>query len=147
MDLEKIIEASKHLGEWAHIATVSSSGTPYVTPVHPCWEAETLWTMVGEDSVKAKNIKSSPLVSCHWQVSPETNFDSLIIWGKAEIFTDLETKERLWDGVFDYDLNAFAPGGPSDSPGTGFMSIAPSKAVILKGMGMGGRFEWKSSKN
>ena len=88
MELDEIIEESKRLGEWAHIATVSPSGTPYVTPVHPCWEGQTLWTMVGTDSAKAKNIVLSPTVSCHWQVSPETNFDSLIIWGQAELFTD-----------------------------------------------------------
>ena len=144
MDLQEVIEESKRLGEWAHVATVSPSGTPYVTPVHPCWEQQILWTMVGANSVKAKNIQTSPLVSCHWQVSVETNFDSLIIWGQAELYTDLETKERLWEGVFDYDLNAFAPGGPAESPDTGFMAIVPSKAVILKGMGMGGRFDWKA---
>ena len=43
MDIKEVIKASKDLGEWAHIATVSGSGTPYVTPVHPCWEGETLW--------------------------------------------------------------------------------------------------------
>jgi len=144
MDLQEVIEESKRLGEWAHVATVSPSGTPYVTPVHPCWEQQILWTMVGANSVKAKNIQTSPLVSCHWQVSAETNFDSLIIWGQAELYTDLETKERLWEGVFDYDLNAFAPGGPAESPDTGFMAIVPSKAVILKGMGMGGRLDWKA---
>jgi general stress protein 26 len=144
MDLQEVIDESKRLGEWAHVATVSPSGTPYVTPVHPCWEQETLWTLVGVDSVKVKNIQTSSLVSCHWQVSADTNFDSLIIWGNAELFTDIATKERLWDGVFDYDLNAFSPGGPTDSPDTGFMSIIPSKAIMLKGMGMGGRFEWKA---
>lgn len=79
MDIEEVIKASKDLGEWAHIATVSGSGTPYVTPVHPCWEGETLWIMVGINSVKSKNIADSPSVSLHWQVSEETSFDSLII--------------------------------------------------------------------
>ena len=64
--------------------------------------------------------------------------------GHAELFTDLETKQRLWEGVFDYDLNAFAPEGPTESPDVAFMSIMPSKAVILKGMGMGGRLVWKA---
>ena len=56
MDIKEVIKASKDLGEWAYIATVSGSGTPYVTPVHPCWEGETLWIMVGVNSVKSKNI-------------------------------------------------------------------------------------------
>ena len=79
MNIKEVIKASKDLGEWAHIATVSGSGTPYVTPVHPCWEGETLWIMVGVNSVKSKNIADSPSVSLHWQVSEETSFDSLII--------------------------------------------------------------------
>ena len=145
MDLQEIIDESKLLGEWAHIATVSPSGVPYVTPVHPCWEDQTLWSMVGTDSVKAKNIRSSPLASCHWQVGPETNFDSLIIWGRAELHADIETKQRLWEGVFDYDLNEFAPGGPTESVGTGFMAIIPTKALVLRAFGMGGRFEWKAT--
>ena len=79
MDIKEVIKASKDLGEWAHIATVSGSGTPYVTPVHPCWEGETLWIMVGINSVKSKNIADSSSVSLHWQVSEETSFESLII--------------------------------------------------------------------
>ena len=112
MNIKEVIKASKDLGEWAHIATVSGSGTPYVTPVHPCWEGETLWIMVGVNSVKSKNIADSPSVSLHWQVSEETSFDSLILWGQAKLFTDIETKTRLWSGVFDYDLDVFAPNGP-----------------------------------
>ena len=145
MELEEIIDTSKLLGEWVHLATVSPSGTPYVTPVHPCWEDQILWTMVGIGSVKAKNIASSPKVACHWQVSPETNFDSLIIWGTAKLVSDIPTKIRLWQDVFDYDLNDFAPGGPENSPTTGFISMTPTKAIVLKAFGMGGKFEWKST--
>ena len=57
MDIQQVIKASKGLGEWAHIATVSNSGIPYVTPVHPCWEGQMLWIMVGVNSVKSKNVK------------------------------------------------------------------------------------------
>ena len=144
MDIQQVIKASKGLGEWAHIATVSNSGIPYVTPVHPCWEGQMLWIMVGVNSVKSKNVKHSPSVSLHWQVSEETGFDSLIIWGQAQLFTDVETKTRLWSGVFDYDLNMFAPNGPENSPETVFISINPTKAVILKEMGVGERLVWRS---
>ena len=144
MDIKEVIKASKDLGEWAHIATVSGSGTPYVTPVHPCWEGQTIWIMVGVNSVKSKNIADSPSISLHWQVSEETSFDSLIIWGQAKLFTDIETKTRLWSGVFDYDLNVFAPNGPENSPETGFISVKPTKAVLLKEMGIGARLVWRS---
>jgi general stress protein 26 len=144
MEFSEVVSASERLGSWAHIATVSPSGTPYVSPVHPCWDSQTLWTMVGAASTKATNLASNPKVTCHWQVSDQTNFDSLIVWGTGEVFTDLETKRRLWDGVFDYDLNAFAPGGPDDSPDTAFMALTPTKAVLLEQYGMAGRGEWRA---
>ena len=100
--------------------------------------------MVGVNSVKSKNITDSPSVSLHWQVSEETSFDSLIIWGQAKLFTDIETKTRLWSGVFDYDLNMFAPNCPENSPETGFICVKPTKAVILKEMGIGARLVWRS---
>lgn len=144
MELADVIEASARFGEWAHLATVSTSATPYVTPVHPCWEGETLWTMVGVNSVKAHNVADNPKVSYHWQVGPDTEFDSLMLWGTGQVFADLETKQRLWEGVFDYNLNDFAPGGPEDSPDTGFLAVTPTKVVMLKQFGVGGRFEWKA---
>ena len=142
MELNDVIEQSKRLGMWVHVSTVSPSGTPYVSPVHPCWEGETLWTMLGSDSVKAKNVAAGSSVTCHWQVGEDTGFDSLILWADAEVFDDLETKKRLWTGVFDYDLNEFAPGGPEDSEGTAFMAMTPRKAVWLKMFGQGGREVW-----
>lgn len=144
MQLADVIAASARFGMWAHVATVSPSGTPYVTPVHPCWEGETLWTMVGTDSAKARNVAANPMVSFHWQVGPETDFDGLMIWGRAEVFSDVETKRRLWTGVFDYDLDAFAPGGPDDSEGTAFMAVQPTKAVLLKQFGSAGRDDWSA---
>ncbi len=144
MEFSEIIEASKRLGVWAHLATVSPSGTPYISPVHPCWEGQTLWTMMGADSAKAKNLAANNKATYHWQVGDTTDFDSLIVWGTGEVFTDLETKRRLWEGVFDYDLNAFAPGGPDDSEGTGFMALTPRRAVLLKTYGMAGREVWQA---
>ncbi|GIS33628.1 MAG: hypothetical protein Ct9H90mP5_00770 [Acidimicrobiaceae bacterium] len=54
--------------------------------------------------VKSKNIAVSPSISLHWQVSEETSFDSLIIWGQAKFFTDIETKTRLWSGCLTMTL-------------------------------------------
>lgn len=58
----------------------------------------------------------------------------------------LDTKRRLWSGVFDYDLNAFAPGGPESSPGTGFLAIRPERALVLKQYGMGGAQRWSATR-
>ena len=37
--------------------------------------------------------------------------DGVEVWGTATVHADLETKRRLWTGVFDYDLNLIKGGG------------------------------------
>ena len=129
------------LSMWAHFASVGADGHPDVTPVHPCWDGDTLWILAGTKSVKARNIAANPNVALHWQVTE--NGDGLEIWGTAALHDDVETKRRLWEGVFDYDLNAFAPGGPEGSPDTGFISVQPQRALYLIAYGMGGAMRWK----
>ena len=140
--LEDVKAFATNLSPWAHIATVGADGEPDVVPVHPCWEGDTLWTMMGTTSVKANNVAANPKVALHWQVTE--NGDGVEVWGTGEIFTDLDTKRRLWDGVFDYDLNAFAPGGPDNSPDTAFLAITPTRALSLKQYGMGGLQRWRA---
>lgn len=140
--LDEVKKFATSLSPWAHIATVGDDGEPDVVPIHPCWEGDTLWTMLGAGSVKARNLAHNQKVALHWQVT-ETG-DGVEIWGTGELFTDVETKKRLWDDVFDYDLNAFAPGGPENSPETAFMAITPNRAVILKQYGMGGILRWSA---
>jgi general stress protein 26 len=144
MQLSDVQEHASRLGPWAHVATTGPDGAPHVVPVHPCWEGETLWAMVDENSKKVRNLASDDRVCVHYQVAEETGFDSLVLWGTATMHTDLDTKRRLWEGVFDYDLNTFAPGGPENSPGTAFMAIHPSRAVYLKFFGMQGREVWQA---
>lgn len=131
------------LSVWAHLATVGADGEPDVVPVHPCWEGEVLWVMVGTDSVKTRNVASNERVAMHWQVTE--NGDGVEIWGRATVVSDLETKRRLWKGVFDYDLDAFAPGGPDNSPTTAFMRIDVDRAVILRMYGAAGVERWNRS--
>jgi general stress protein 26 len=139
-DLATVKAFAADLNPWAHIATVGPDGAPDVVPVHPCWEGDTLWSMVGTDSVKARNVTANPNVALHWQVTEKG--DGVELWGTGEVFGDLETKRRLWDGVFDYDLNAFAPGGPDGSPDTSFLAVTPSRAIVLRQYGMGGIDRW-----
>jgi general stress protein 26 len=141
MDLEEIKAEGRRLSPWAHLATVGADGKPDVVPVHPCWEGDTLWVMAYEDSVKCRNIAHQPEVALHWQVTESG--DGLELWGTASVHADLDTKRRLWTGVFDYDLNLFVPGGP-EAPGTAFIAVAPSRAVYLKAYGMGGIDRWKA---
>jgi len=138
--LDDIRTFATSLSPWAHLATVGADGEPDVVPVHPCWEDDVLWIMCGIDSVKARNVRDNPRVALHWQVTEVG--DGVEVWGTAEVFEDLDTKRRLWDGVFDYDLNVFAPGGPDDAPGTAFMAITPTRALLLRRYGMGGSERW-----
>ena len=142
MTLDEIKEQSARLSMWAHIATVGSDNQPDVVPVHPCWEADTLWIMCGESSVKVRNIAANNAVALHWQVSEKG--DGVEIWGSAQVFDDVATKLRLWTAVFDYDLNLFAPGGPENSPGTVFIAVTPQRAVYLETYGMTGTHRWSA---
>jgi general stress protein 26 len=144
MDLERVKAEGTRLSPWAHIATVRADGTPDVVPVHPCWEGDVLWIMCGGDSRKVRNIAAgNTTVALHWQVNESG--DGLEVWGTATYHDDLDTKRRLWEGVFDYDLNAFAPGGPDNSPGSGFIKVVPTKALYLGTYGMTGRETWSAS--
>lgn len=139
-ELDDIRSESARLSPWAHVATVGADGKPDVVPVHPAWEGDTLWFMTFGDSVKARNIVHNRHVAMHWQVTEAG--DGVELWGEAEIHDDLETKRRLWTGVFDYDLDLFSPGGPDGSPGTVFVAVAPERAVAIKAYGAGGIDTW-----
>ena len=141
MDLEQVEAEGARLSPWAHLATVGADGRPDVAPVHPAWEGDTLWVMCSAQAVKVRNITANPNVALHWQVTEVG--DGLEVWGTASFHEDVETKRRLWNGVFDYDLNLFAAGGPDNSPGAGFLAVRPERALVLRQYGMGGREVWK----
>ena len=149
--LDEVKAFASKLSPWAHFATVGADGEPDVVPVHPCWgpklgssgtDGDVLWTMLGATSVKARNVTANPKVALHWQVTEVG--DGVEVWGTAELFNDLDTKRALWDGVFDYDLDAFAPGGPDNSPDTAFIAVIPTRALILHQYGMGGLDRWRA---
>ena len=141
IDLEAVKAACVASSMWAHLATVGADGEPDVVPVHPCWEGDVLWIMCGMDSVKAANVRFNDKVALHWQVTESG--DGVEVWGTATLHDDLDTKRRLWTGVFDYDLNAFAPGGADASPGMGFMAVHPNRAMVMTAYGMGGIVRWR----
>lgn len=140
--LEDIRNDATRLSSWAHVATVGSDGKPDVVPVHPAWEGDTLWFMSFGDSVKVRNLAANAEVAMHWQVTEAG--DGVEVWGTAEVHDDLDTKRRLWKGVFDYDLDMFSPGGPDDSPNTVFVAVRPERAVSIKAYGIGGRETWRA---
>ena len=139
ISLDEIQSFASCLSPWAHLATIGADGDPDVVPVHPAWQDGTIWLMVGADSVKARNVGANPKVAMHWQVT-ETG-DGVEVWGHARVHSDLETKQRLWTGVFDYDLD-HSPDGP-ESPAAVFIGIAPTKALAIYEYGMGGMKRWR----
>jgi general stress protein 26 len=142
MDLERVKTESARLSPWAHMATVGADGDPDVVPVHPAWEGDTLWVMTYMSSVKVRNLAHHQRVALHWQVTEAG--DGVEVWGTASVHSDVETKRRLWTGVFDYDLGGFAPGGPDGSPDVAFVAVRPERAVYLIAYGMGGRETWSA---
>lgn len=140
-NLDDIKAEATRLSPWAHVATIGADGKPDVVPVHPAWEGDTLWFMTFGDSVKARNIAANGDVALHWQVSEAG--DGVEVWGAARIHDDVDTKRRLWEGVFDYDLNLFSPGGPEDSPNTVFVAVEVERAVAIKAYGVGGVETWR----
>lgn len=142
MDLEAVKEHGRQLSPWTHFATVGVDGKPDVVPVHPAWEGDVLWAMVHGTSVKVRNIRANADVALHWQVTEAG--DGLEVWGVASIHDDVETKRRLWSGVFDYDLDAFSPGGPDGSPESVFVAVEPRRAVFVKQYGMAGIDRWSA---
>jgi len=143
IDLEEFKAISAKLSPWAHLASIGSDNKPDVVPVHPCWEGDLCWVMTDRTSVKARNVAGNANIAMHWQVTEVG--DGAELWGTAEMFTDLETKRRLWDGIFDYDLNDFAPGGPEDSPHAAFLAITAERVLALKQYGIGGMQRWSAS--
>lgn len=131
------------LSPWAHLATVGVDNQPDVVPVHPCWEGDTCWVMTFDGSVKSRNLLANPSVAMHWQVDESGN--GVELWGRVETFDDVETKKRLWNDVFDYDLNVFAPGGPEDSPGVSFLAVKPDRAIIIHAYGAAGIDRWSTA--
>jgi general stress protein 26 len=140
--LDDIKAAATALSPLAHLATIGDDGRPDVVPVHPAWEGDTLWIMSGGSSVKARNIAVNPAVAMHWQVSEAG--DGVEVWGTASVHDDLDTKRRLWTGVFDYELDLFAPGGPEGSTDTAFIAVVPERALWLRAYGIGGRDTWRA---
>jgi general stress protein 26 len=98
--------------------------------------------MTGATSVKVRNIAHHPNVAMHWQVTEAG--DGLEVWGTAEIHADADTKRRLWNGVFDYDLNQFAPGGPENSADVVFAAVRPTRALYVAMFGLKGRETWSA---
>ena len=140
MELSDVQAAASRLSPYLHLATIAPDGAPHVAPVSPAWLDGTIYVSSFSTSAKVRNIAANPQVAAHWQV--DDSGDGVALWGTATLHADLETKRRLWTGVFGYDLDQFFPDGPESELAT-FIAIEPTRAVVLKQYGMAGRDVWR----
>ncbi len=135
------LEAARY-DRTAYLATVTPDDRPHVAPVAVAWNGDRLQTFVLGTSKKVSNLRHNPSVSVHYPVSESTGWDSLIVDGTAEIVDTVEGRRALWD-TMGYDLDPFEPGGP-ESDGHVFVSVTPTKALVLRRYGLDGRETWRA---
>lgn len=145
VELEDIIAHAARFDDTFYLATVSGQGQPHVVPLTGGWQDGRLYTTVAVDGRAARNLAAEPRCCAHYQVSEESGWDSLMLWGEASVLTAVGDKRRLWRGVIPYDLDDWDPGGPDDSPDTGFIEMVPSRALLLRRYGLDGRDEWRAA--
>lgn len=134
------VEAAAKKAIWCALATVAGNEAR-VRMVHPTWEGDTLWIATGPTTAKAREIRDNPSVDIQFQVAPD-DFIHLLVRGKAEIFTDPATKERVWD-VLDYDLSQFWPDGPK-SPDYCVIRVQPERVELSEMFGTINKRVWKA---
>ena len=142
MELTDVIAHSDRIGRIAYIATARADGRAHCVPVGIKWIDGDLCTFVMQPSVKVSNARRDPRVMFHWQVSPETNNDSLIVEGIATVVDTSDGRAALWEQM-GYDLSEFEPGGPT-SDGHVFLRVMPMRATVLYRFGFDGRETWEA---
>jgi nitroimidazol reductase NimA-like FMN-containing flavoprotein (pyridoxamine 5'-phosphate oxidase superfamily) len=140
--LDEVIADSRRYGPFAYLATVSASGTPYVSPVAVAWRGHELLTFLGVPEAKIANVRANGKVTVHFTVGETTGWDSCVLWTEARIAETTEERRELWDAM-GYDLDAFEPGGPEADTHV-FLVMRPTRALILRSYGRGGRFTWRA---
>ena len=132
---------SKRYGPLAFLGTVSPSGTPYTSPVAVNWVDDELLAFVATPEAKVANVRANGRLTVHFSVGETTNWDSCMLWGDARVLDTVEQRRSSWDRM-GYDLGRFEPGGP-DADSHVFIALRPTKAVILRNYGIGGRQVWR----
>ncbi len=143
MDLDDVKKDSLRYGPLAYLATVSPTGTPYVSPVSVAWVGDEIVAFLASAEAKVTNVRDNRKLTVHFAVSEASNYDSNILWGEARLIDTVDGRRELWDKM-GYDLDAFEPGGP-EADSHVFIAMAPSKAVILRKYGVEGRDTWNAS--
>ncbi len=143
LSLAEVQVDSKRYGPLAYLGTVSASGTPYTSPVAVNWVDDELLAFVATHEAKVANVRHNQAMTAHFAVGESTGWDSCVLWGSARVIDTVDGRTALWDRM-GYDLGRFEPGGPGADTHV-FLALTPSKAVILRNYGIGGRHEWRAS--
>lgn len=142
LSLSQVRDDSRRYGSFAYVATAGADGEPHVAPVAVAWVDDTICAFVLSASRKVRNVRQNPRATVHFAVSEGTAWDSCIVWGDAVVVDTTEGRKGLW-GRMGYDLGRFEPGGP-ESDNHVFIQITPTRATILRGMGLAGRETWRA---
>ncbi len=143
MDLAQAALEAKRLGQVAFVATTRPDGRPHAVPVLVAWHDDAVYAFVSTGSVKVRNLRANQKVMVHWQVSQDTNLDSLVVEGNAEVIDTAEGRRWLWDKM-GYECDAFEPGGPEANTHV-FIRVVPVRITFLKMYGTQGREVWRRS--
>ena len=87
MEFSEVVAAANRLGPLVHLATITPRGEPHVVPVSGAWFERHWYAAIGVGDAKTRNIRENPSVCMHHQVSEESGWDSLLVWGRGEILT------------------------------------------------------------
>lgn len=140
MTFDEVREDSRRYGPIAYLATVSASGTPYVSPVAVAWHGDEILAFVATAEAKVANLRTNTKLAVHFAVGADTDWDSCILWGDARIVDTPEGRAELW-GAMGYDLAVFEPGGPTADTHV-FLALRPTRARVLRTYGTRGSFGW-----
>jgi general stress protein 26 len=118
-------EVAAHLTGQAHLATVRTDGDPHVAKVWPAVEGDTIWIGTRAPSGKARNLRVNPGAALMFEPAGEA-----YVYGVAEVVTDVETKQRVWNsGIFAYPLEGFF--GAPERDDFVFLRFTPERAIVM----------------
>lgn len=91
--LRKAIEALYEPAAWVHLATISRSGEPHVTPLMMgVSDLGLLFSLTGKQ--KRRNMERDPRACV--AISKPVTMAHVIVWGTMQMRTD-EEAQRIWD--------------------------------------------------
>ena len=107
------------------MATVRPDGSPHVAKVWPAVDGHTIWIGTRATSGKARNLRVHPGAALMYEPQGEA-----YVYGDAEVVTDIETKQRVWNsGIFTYPMEGFF--GAPERDDFVFLKITPRRAIVL----------------